>query len=201
MRSSKRSWVRRPSALRALAGLVLIIVLAGLLAGCPSKAPGHLRIEIRATNTDRCDNGIKVEVDLNTAGLSQGPPESIPESEYVYGGGSNWLWVKPGKVAYIGWIDDPYDRILPSGPLAITAWCMRTGGQAPGKSERTFDLNKYIWNSTHVLVATFTIRDMSADPDTSTYAGYSEVTSPAPSIFDWDEWCQLGDPGDCSDIE
>ena len=200
MRSSKRSWVRRPSALRALAGLALI-VLAGLLAGCPSKAPGHLRIEIRATNTDRCDNGIKVEVDLNTAGLSQGPPESIPESEYVYGGGSNWLWVKPGKVAYIGWIDDPYDGVLPGGPIAITAWCMRTGGRSPGESVRMFNLDDYEASWGGIIDAGFVVRDMSADPDTSTYAGYSDVTSPAPSIFDWDEWCQLGDPRECSDIE
>jgi len=200
MRSNRRGKTRWSTISRVILGLVFI-GLAGMLAGCPSKAPGHLRNEIRATNTDRCDDGIKVEVDLNTVGLSQGPPESIPESEYVYGGGSNWLWVKPGKVAYIGWIDDPYDGVLPGGPITITAWCMRTGGQAAGKSVRVFNLDDYEAPWGGIVDAGFVIRDMSADPDTSTYTGYTEVTSAALSIFDWDEWCNLGVPGDCMDIE
>jgi len=179
---------------------MLLVLAAGLLTGCPSKAPGFLMIEIYATNTDRCDDGIKVEVEFNTDGLTQGPPNSIPEDEYVYGGGSNWLWVKPGKMAWIGWTDDPYDHVLPSDPIIITAWCMRTGGQAPGKSVREFNLGDYVKNR-GVVSTTFVIRDMSADPDTAAYAGYTEVVSPAPSIFDWHEWCELGVPGDCMDIE
>ena len=198
MRSGRRGGVR--AVLRMLFGLALL-GLAGLLAGCPSKAPGHLRIVIHATNTDRCGDGIKVEAVFDDAGLTQGPPASIPENDDIYGGGSNWIWVKPGKRAWVGWYDDPYDRILPGGPMTVSAWCMRKGGQAPGKSVRGFGLTDYVWGSAQVLAGTFVVRDTSADPDTSAYAGYSEVVTPAPSIFDWEEWCDLGVPGDCMDIE
>jgi len=193
-RAGRRWW---PAVAQGLLGLALV----GVLAGCPSKAPGHLRVEIRATIPDRCDDGVKVELDFDKAGLTQGPPAGLPENDVVYGGGSDWIWVKPGKKAWLGWVDDPYDRVLPGGPITITAWCMRTGGQAPGKSVRSFRLEDYVWSSTHVLVATFVVRDMSFDPDTASYPGYAEVTTPAPSIFDWEEWCDLGVPGDCTDVE
>ncbi len=161
--------------------------LAGLLAGCPSKAPGFLNVEVRATNTDRCDDGIKVEVSLDTSAFSRGPEK-------------NWIWLKDGQIGGLMWMDDPYDNQLPSGPITITAWCMRTGGQAPGKSVREFNLGDYVKNR-GVVSTTFVIRDMSTDPDTVSYPGYTEVVSPAPGIFDWHEWCELGVPGDCTDIE
>ena len=162
--------------------------LVGLLAGCPSKAPGWLNIEVRATNTDRCDDGIKVEVDLDTSALSLAPEH-------------NWVWIRPGQVGGLMWMDSAYDNKLPQGPITITAWCMRTGGHAPGNSVRSFRLEDYIWSSNRVLVATFVVRDMGSDPDTTSYPGYTEVTTPAPSIFDWEEWCDLGVPGDCTDVE
>ena len=181
---------------------ILALVLAGLLTACPSsKAPGAFTLLIYATNTDRCDDGIKVEVELDKTGLSRGLPETVPEDENVYGGSSNWIWVKPGKTGGLGWYDDPYDHILPGGPVTINAWCMRTGGQAPGKSVRVFDLDDYEAPWDGVLNADFVVRDMSADPDTVSYPGYTEVVTPAPGIFDWGEWCDLGVPGDCTDIE
>ena len=176
-----KSW---SAVVQALVGLVL----AGLLAGCPSKAPGSLNIEVHATNTERCDDGINVEVELDASALSLAPEQ-------------NWVWVRPGKVGGLMWMDSAYDNKLPQGPITITAWCMRTGGQTPGKSVRSFRLEDYIWSSNRVLVAKFVVRDMSADPDTTSYPGYTEVTAPAPSIFDWEEWCDLGVPGDCTDIE
>ncbi len=179
---------------------VLASLLVVSLTACPSKAPGHLGVRIFATNTDRCDDGIKVEVEFGASGLSDGPADHVPEDENVYGGGSNWLWVKPGKTGGLGWNDDPYDRILPGGPVTITAWCMRTGGQTPGKSVREFNLDDYR-KPYGILMAVFIVRDMSADPDTANYPGYTEVMTPAPSIFDWEEWCDLGVPGDCMDIE
>ncbi len=163
----------------------VVLTLAGLLAGCPSKAPGSLNIEVHATNTDRCDDGIKVEVELDASAFSL-----VPEQ--------NWAWVRPGKVGGLMWMDSAYDNKLPQGPITITAWCMRTGGQTPGKSVRVFNLDNYEASWGGVLDAGFVVRDMSADPDTTSYPGYTEVTSPAPSIFDWEEWCDLGVPGDCN---
>ena len=180
---------------------LLATTLALILTACPqTKAPGHLGIEVHGTNTTRCDDGLKVEVEFNTSGLSDGPAPSVPENENVYGGGTNWVWVKPGKTSGIGWFDDPYDSALPGGPMTVTAWCMRTGGQSPGKSVREFNLDDY-QKPYGILMAVFIIRDMGTDPDTSAYPGYTEVVSPAPGIYDWEEWCDLGVPGDCLNIE
>ena len=193
MRLNKQSGLRGHRApqprkkLGLLTGLVLL-GLAGLLAGCPSKAPGFLNVEVHVTNTERCNDGIKVEAELDTSAFSRGPEK-------------NWIWLKDGQIGGLMWMDDPYDNQVPGGPIKITAWCMRTGGQAPGKSVRVFNLDDYEAPWGGVLDATFVIRDMSADPDTAAYPGYTEVVSPAPSIFDWHEWCELGVPGDCSDIE
>lgn len=182
-----------------LRAAVLGLLAFGLTACPQTKAPGSLGIGIYATNTERCDDGLKVEVEFNTSGLSDGPAASVSEDENVYGGGANWLWVKPGKVGWMRWVDDPYDRVVPGGTLRITAWCMRVGDD-PGMSNRSFSLADYIEPS-GVIATDFMVRDMSADPDTSAYPGYTEVVSPAPSIYDWEEWCDLGVPGDCSDIE
>ncbi len=177
---------RGRSGLHALFGLALI-GLMGLLTGCPSKAPGFLNVEVHATNTNRCDDGIKVEVELDASAFSRAPEQ-------------NWVWVGPGQVGGLMWMDSAYDNKLPQGPITITAWCMRTGGQAPGKSVREFNLGDYV-ESRGVVNTTFVIRDMSNDPDTVSYPGYTEVMPPAPSIFEWHEWCELGVPGDCLDIE
>jgi len=173
MRVSGQSGARAYALLRALFGLALV-GLAGLLAGCPSKAPGFLTVEVHATNTERCDDGIKVEAELDTSAFSRGPEK-------------NWIWLKDGQIGGLMWMDDPYDNQVPGGPIKITAWCMRTGGQTPGKSVRVFNLDDYEapWG---VLSARFVIRDMSADPDTAAYAGYTEVVSPAPGIFTSQEW-------------
>ncbi len=172
----------------AVAQALVGLMLAGLLAGCPGKAPGFLNIEVHATNIERCDEGIKVEVELDASAFSLAPEQ-------------NWVWVRPGKVGGLMWMDSAYDNKLPQGPITITAWCMRTGGQTPGKSVRVFNLDNYEASWGGVLDAGFVVRDMSADPNTASYPGYTEVTSPAPSIFDWEEWCDLGVPGDCTDIE
>ena len=114
----------------------LLLLVAGLLTGCPSKALGSLGVGIYATNTERCDDGIKVEVEFNASGLSDGLASYVPEEENVYGGGANWVWVKPGKTA--GWagstIPTTADSTLPGGPVTVSAWCMRTSGQSPGKA-------------------------------------------------------------------
>ena len=188
-------FIRSIAARTALLGLLTL----GLSACPQTKAPGSLGFGIYATNTERCDDGLKVEVEFNTSGLSDGPAPSVPEDENVYGGGANWLWVKPGKVGWMRWMDDPYDRVVPGGTLRITAWCMRVGDD-PGKSNRSFSLGDYIEPS-GVIATDLMVRDMSTDPDTASYPGYTEVITPAPSIFDWGEWCNLGVPGDCSDIE
>ena len=141
-----------------------------------------------------------MEVEFNTSGLSDGPAPSAPEDENVYGGGTNRVCVKPGKTSGIGWFDDPYDSTLPGGPMTVTAWCIRTGGQSPGKSVRAFNRDDY-QKPYGILMAVFIIRDMSTDPDTASYPGHTEVITPAPCIFNWGERCHLGVPGDCSDIE
>lgn len=182
-----------------LRATLLVLLVLGLTACPQTKAPGSLGFGIYATNTERCDDGIKVQVEFNTYGLSKGPAANVPEDKNVYGGGADWLWVKPGKVGWMRWTDDPYDRAVPGGALRITAWCMRVGKES-GRSERIFSLDSYVM-SNHVLGAIFVVRDMSADPDTTSYPGYAEVTTPAPSIFDWEEWCDLGVPGDCTDVE
>jgi len=133
MRSGKKVW------------LLLWLVLLGLISGCCITSPplGGLVLDIVATETARCDDGIKVVV------------EGIQEdwgfgTSFFFGntrdGGSNWVWVEPGHTGVLQWdvstrspaVKDPREK-----QLTVKAYCMRKNAE-PGLSQRTFRLEDYV---------------------------------------------------------
>ena len=170
----------------------LLLALPALLAGCIlpcSPPPGSIYIKIDTVSTERCDDGIKVEVAINdSSGALVSDNDDHGENECSYGGGVNWEWQKPGCILdALIWTDTGYDNLVPSGTVTVKAYCMRKNAP-PGYSERSFVIDDYITDGPFHRFAGLAIGIM----DTGTDPEYT-VQSPAPEIMDYDRWCEFDD--------
>jgi len=149
---------------------ILALVLAGLLTACPGGVVswGIVNIDINATNTNRCDDGVKVVVE----GIQ--PEWEFGEallSDNVRESGPNWVWIKPGQWGAITWdvfINSPAVKQPEGKEITVKAYCMRTSAQ-PGLSQRTLALADYIVRrgmpAYNVLEMHVQVRDSGSDPD------------------------------------
>jgi len=161
LRSGKvRGWLRWGRVV-ALAATVLV------LSGCPltSPPPGYIGLFVNATNTARCDDGIKVEL----VGVQEGwlrPGDELGEDSHLYGEGSYWIWVKPGKQSGTGWMTlDTLNKDPAGKTITVRASCMRTGGAEPGVSERAFDAGDLTAFGGGIVDKSFEIFDSGTDPN------------------------------------
>jgi len=149
---------------------ILALVLAGLLTACPGGvlAWGRVVIDIDATNTNRCDDGVKVVVEGIQTEWEFG--EALL-SDNVRESGPNWVWIEPGYAGSLQWkppLDSPAVKQPEGKEITIKAYCMRTAAQ-PGLSQRTLALADYIVRrgmpAYNVLEMDVRVRDSGSDPD------------------------------------
>jgi len=168
---------------RLVLGLVLVGLALGLTA-CPglnSLAYGIVGIDIDATNTDRCDDGMKVVVE----GIQ--PEWEFGEalfSDNVRESGPNWVWIEPGQWGAIQWqvsLDSLAVKQPEGKEITVKAYCMRTSDD-PGLSQRSIALADYIVQrglpAYNVLEMDLYVRDSGSDPDYT-------VTPPGLTIDDY----------------
>ena len=154
---------------RHILGLVLVGLAVGLTA-CPglnSLVYGKVLIEVDATNTDRCDDGMKVVVE----GIQ--PEWDFGEalfSDNVRESGPNWVWIEPGQWGAIKWqvpIDSPAVKQPEGKEITVKAYCMRADSE-PGLSQRIFALADYIVRrglpANNVLEMYVRVHDSGSDP-------------------------------------
>jgi len=149
---------------------ILALVLAGLLTACPGGVLswGVVNIEIDATNTDRCDDGVKVVVE----GIqTEWEFVEVHLSNNVRESGPNWVWIEPGYMGSIDWdvpLDSPAVKQPEGKEITVKAYCMRTAEQ-PGMSQRTLALADYIVRrgmpAYNVLEMYVRVHDSGSDPD------------------------------------
>jgi len=147
------------------------------LTGCPflsSPAPGSISLEVSATNSDRCSDGIKAEL----VGVQEGwlrPGDTYQEDEAVYGAGNYWVWVKKGHIFMADWRTLDGLNNNPEGKLIVVrAYCMRSEGVEPGVSERAFNAGGFRTPG-GVVDILITVTDTGSDP------GYT-ITPPGMTI-------------------
>jgi len=129
---------------------------------------GVLDVGANATDTDRCDDGIKVVV--------EGIQEEWGFSEPIYGDtgndlraqGPNWVWVEPGHAGGIKWevpLSAPATKSPEGKQITIKAYCMRKEAE-PGLSQRSFALVNYMVKRgfNKLLEMELTVRDSGTDP-------------------------------------
>jgi len=143
--------------------LAIGATLVGLLTACPGGVVvGAIDIEVDASNTQRCDNGIKAVLEIAGGSIIDGAYNSGP-TPYIYGMGSYWFWVKPGKSYQVGWqTTRAFDSNAANETFKVKAYCMRTQGE-PGLSEREFNAGDFVTEA-GVVLAPIIIKDEGTDP-------------------------------------
>ena len=153
--------------------LLQVLLLVGLTA-CPglnSLSYGVVDVGANATNTDRCDDGVKVVVE----GIQE--EWGFPTEPYYgdAGGdlrakGPNWVWVEPGHWSGFHWdvpVGSPATKQPEGKQITVKAYCMRKEAE-PGLSERSFALSDYIKQvglpRYNVLQMYITVSDSGTDP-------------------------------------
>ncbi len=143
--------------------LALGAVLTGLLTACPGGVVvGAIDIEVDASDTQRCDDGIKAVLEIEDGAIIDAAYNSGP-TPYIYGMGSYWFWVKPGKIYQIPWqTTRAFDNNAANETFKVKAYCMRTQGE-PGLSEREFNAGDFVTEA-GVVLAPIIIEDAGTDP-------------------------------------
>ena len=166
MRFSNRGFLR--SAVLALLGLGLAVALTACPGGVVSL--GGLLVEVNATNTDRCDDGMKVVVEgIQEEWGLDGPVYPGKGTEELRALGPNWIWVEPGHADGSYWevpVNSPASKNPEGKQITVKAYCMRKDAE-PGLSQRTFALADYMVTrgSNRILEMELTVRDSGSDPD------------------------------------
>jgi len=148
--------------------LGLLISLAFTLSACPEVVSwGAVFIEVKATDTTRCDDGIKVVVE----GIQEDWGLNGPlYEEHIRDKGPNWVWVEPGQWGGIRWdvfVNAQASRNPQGKEITVKAYCMRTGGAEPGLSQRRFAIADYIVQrgKNNLLKLTIQVYDSGSDPN------------------------------------
>ena len=151
--------------------LLQVLLLVGLTA-CPglnSLSHGVVDVGANATNTDRCDDGVKVVVEgIQEEWEFRGPTYS--DTSGFRAKGPNWIWVEPGHWHSIQWevpLSAPASENPEGKQITVKAYCMRKEAE-PGLSERSFALSDYIKQvglpRYNVLNMDITVSDSGTDP-------------------------------------
>jgi len=155
---------------RTLVAGMLALGLAALLTACPGVVSlGHFGVDVIATNSERCDDGMKVVVEGIGEDWEWGETLFNNLGDNIRERGQNWVWAEPGKIAMIFW-DVPVGTPASENPegkqLTIKAYCMRKNAD-PGLSERAFKLSDYIAvrGGNKVLEMDLQVIDRGKDPD------------------------------------
>jgi len=165
-------------AVLTLLGLGLAVALTACPGGVVSL--GVLDVGADATNTDRCDDGVKVVVEgIQEEWGFRGP--SYSDTSGFRAKGPNWIWVEPGHWHSIQWevfVNAPASKNPEGKQITVKAYCMRKDAE-PGLSQRTFALADYMVTrgSNRILEMELTVRDSGSDPSYT-------VTPPGLSIED-----------------
>jgi len=166
MRLSKvfgRSWVLG----------MLALLLAGLLTSCPRVVVGWIDLTANATNSARCDDGIKAVIEVEEGSLIA-DPNDLGETDAVYGAGAYWVWVKPRRRYTVGFqTTRAFNANAANKSFTVKAYCMRKNAD-PGMSERTFNADMFLTEA-GVVDTMITAWDTGVDSEYT-------VTPPGPMI-------------------
>jgi len=158
---------------KGLLTFALVSMLAGLLTACPQAVVGSIALVANARGATRCDDGIKVKLEIKEGALITDPYEP-GETDEIYGAGAYWAWVKPEQRFSLHFATTrAFDQNARNETFTVKAYCMRKNAE-PGLSERTFDAGMFLIEA-GVVATEIMVSDTGTDPDYT-------VTSPGLTI-------------------